>query len=89
MTSSVASACYVCVNVNCARQGSEAIRDALASKLAGSDVEVRTQLCFGACWSSPNVVVYPGGACYANVQMSDIDALVTTILADSEHPRLS
>jgi (2Fe-2S) ferredoxin len=83
MAPPVVRACYVCVNVNCARAGSEALRDALAAKLAGTGIDVRTQLCFGACWSSPNVVVYPGGACYANVQPGDVDAIVARILEDT------
>jgi NADH:ubiquinone oxidoreductase subunit E len=75
-------ACYVCVNVNCARAGSEALYEALAQKLAGTHVQVRTQLCFGACWSGPNVVVFPGGECYARVQPEDVDVLVKSILRD-------
>jgi (2Fe-2S) ferredoxin len=76
--------CYVCVNVNCARAGSEALRDALAEKLAGTSVEVRTQLCFGACWAGPNIVVFPGAVCYANVQLRDLETIVARILEDVE-----
>ncbi len=83
----VVRACYVCVNVNCARAGSEALRDALATRLAGTGVDVRTQLCFGACWSSPNIVIYPGGICYANVQPNDLDTIVARILEDTAPTR--
>ena len=79
----VESVCYVCINVNCARAGSEALYGALAQKLAGTGIQVRTQLCFGACWSGPNVVVFPGGSCYARVQPEDVDVLVSNILRDA------
>jgi (2Fe-2S) ferredoxin len=78
------AACYVCVNVYCARAGSEAVYAGLAEKLAGTGVDVRTQLCFGACWSGPNVVVLPGGSCYARVQPEDVDVLIRSILRDLE-----
>jgi (2Fe-2S) ferredoxin len=68
--------------VNCARAGSEAVRDALAARLAGTGVEVRSQLCFGACWAGPNVVVFPGGVCYANVQLEDVESIAARILGD-------
>jgi (2Fe-2S) ferredoxin len=76
------AACYVCVNVNCARAGSEALYAALAQRLTSRGIQVRTQLCFGACWSGPNVVVFPGGSCYARVQPEDVDVLVASILRD-------
>ncbi len=79
-------ACYVCVNASCARAGSEALRDALAVRLAGTGIAVRSQLCFRACWAGPNVVVEPGGTCYANVQPSDLDAIVARILEDPSGP---
>jgi (2Fe-2S) ferredoxin len=84
MPPAVVRACYVCVNVNCARAGSEAVRDALAEKLAGTAVEIRTQLCFGACWAGPNIVVFPGGICYANVQPGDVEAIVARILEEAQ-----
>ena len=43
--------CYVCVNLSCAEGGSEAVLKALAEKLEGTDIEVKTQVCFGACWT--------------------------------------
>jgi (2Fe-2S) ferredoxin len=84
MPSAADRACYVCVNVNCARAGSEAVREALAAMLAGTGIEVRTQLCFGACWAGPNIVVFPGGICYANVRPGDVEAIATRILADAQ-----
>jgi (2Fe-2S) ferredoxin len=71
--------CYVCLNISCAEAGSQALQDALAEKLEGSGVQVKTHICFGACWMGPNIVLYPKGTWYSNVQMTDIDEIVAHI----------
>jgi (2Fe-2S) ferredoxin len=71
--------CYVCVNISCAEGGSEAVHDALAERLAGSGVEVKTHICFGACWMGPNIVLYPMGTWYSNVQSADVDDIVAHV----------
>ena len=71
--------CYVCVNLSCAEGGSEAIATGLKDRLAGTDVAVKTQICFGACWMGPNVVLHPNGTWYSNVHLSDLDEIVAHI----------
>ena len=71
--------CHVCVNLSCAEGGSVAIKDLLTEKLAGTGVEVKTQICFGACWTGPNVVLHPQGTWYHNVQPADVDEIVAHI----------
>ena len=68
--------CHVCVNLSCMEGGSEALRDRLVEQLTGSGVEVKTHICFGACWMGPNIVLYPQGTWYSNVQAGDIDEIV-------------
>jgi NADH:ubiquinone oxidoreductase subunit E len=72
--------CYVCVNVHCLRSGSEAVLAALSEKLVGTGIAVRPQLCVGACWGGPNILVQPGDACYVGVQPGDVDGLVAQIV---------
>ena len=71
--------CHVCVNLSCAEGGSQTIRQMLIDKLEGSGVEVKTQICFGACWMGPNVVLHPQGTWYSNVQPPDVDEIVEHI----------
>jgi len=73
------NSCYVCVNLSCAEAGSEALVDALAQRLEGSGVEVKTHICFGACWTGPNIVLYPEGTWYSNVEAGDVDDIVAHI----------
>jgi (2Fe-2S) ferredoxin len=47
----------------------------LAEKLADAEVAVKTQICFGACWMGPNVVLHPEGTWYSNVQPGDVDEI--------------
>lgn len=73
------NSCHVCVNLSCAEGGSETVRAMLAEKLADSGVAVKTQICFGACWMGPNVVLHPEGTWYSNVQPGDVDEIVAHI----------
>ena len=65
-------ACYVCVNTSCRRGGSEEILRGLAQGFADTTIEVREQVCFGACWAGPNVVLYPEGTWYCGVGRKDV-----------------
>jgi (2Fe-2S) ferredoxin len=67
---------YVCVNTSCRGGGSLAIRDALTARLADGTGEVREQVCFGACWMGPNVVLHPQGTWYCGVAVDDIDDIL-------------
>ena len=80
--------CHVCVNISCAEGGSEALLDTLTARLAGSGVEVKTHICFGACWMGPNIVLYPQGTWYSNVQPGDIDDIVAHIQGGEPVERL-
>lgn len=71
--------CHVCVNTSCAEAGSRALLDALRERLAPLDVRVKAQICFGACWMGPNVVLYPQGIWYSNVQPGDLGDIVAHI----------
>ena len=35
-------------------------------------VQVREQICFGACWMGPNIVVHPEGTWYSGVGIQDV-----------------
>ncbi|HZT08823.1 MAG TPA: (2Fe-2S) ferredoxin domain-containing protein [Chloroflexota bacterium] len=82
------NSCYVCVNISCREGGSEELRDMLIERLAGSDIDVKTHICFGACWMGPNIVLYPKGTWYSNVQSADIDEIVAHIRGGPEVQRL-
>ena len=71
--------CYVCVHVWCAQGGSLAFKRELASQLAAEDVEVREFLCVGCCPKAPNIVLYPEGTWYTQVQPEDLPAIVEHI----------
>lgn len=72
-------ACIVCVNVSCLVDGSQELVDALRERLTDSDVEVRTEVCLGACGLGPNMVLYPRGTWLSPVRRDDIDDTVTHI----------
>jgi (2Fe-2S) ferredoxin len=68
--------CHVCVNLSCVEGGSKAIAERIVQQLDGSGIEVKTHICFGACWMGPNIVLYPQGTWYSNVQLKDVDEIV-------------
>jgi len=80
--------CYVCVNVSCEAYGSRDILAALTPELEGSDVEVRTIVCFGACEHAPNVLLYPNGAWYSHVQPADVGDILAHIRGGEPVTRL-
>ena len=80
--------CYVCVNVSCEAYGSRDILAALKSALDGSDVEVRSIVCFGACEHAPNVLLYPNGTWYSHAQASDVPDILAHIRGGEPVTRL-
>jgi len=82
------NSCYVCVNISCAECGSQALAKTLAEELDGSGVEVKTHICFGACWMGPNIVLYPQGTWYSNVQAGDLDDIIAHIRGGEPVERL-
>jgi (2Fe-2S) ferredoxin len=74
--------CLVCHNIDCKSRGSIEISEAIEQRLtaAGSPVEVKPYLCFGACEQGPNIVLYPEGTWYTEVEPGDVDAITSHIL---------
>jgi len=64
----------------CSRQGSAQVLEALRRELAAQgltgDVQVTTCGSVGLCGRGPNMVVYPEGVWYSNVQVADVPELV-------------
>src|SRR5437773_10254320 len=83
--------CLVCTNIDCASRGSPAILDDIKGKLeaAGSPVEVKSYLCFGACQDGPNIVLYPEGSWYMGIQSGDIPEIEQHILGGEPVARLT
>ncbi|MBK8847791.1 MAG: (2Fe-2S) ferredoxin domain-containing protein [Bacteroidetes bacterium] len=55
-------------------------------KKHGIDYPIRTQRagCLDACDTGPTIVVYPDGIYYANVQLDDVEEIVTNHLIKNE-----
>jgi (2Fe-2S) ferredoxin len=83
--------CLVCTNVDCASRGSPAMLEQLKQDLAaaGSGVEVKSYLCFGACQDGPNMVLYPEGTWYMGVQPGDVPEIEQHILGGEPVTRLT
>ncbi len=83
--------CLVCTNVDCAVRGSPAMLEQLKTDLeaAGSPVEVKSYLCFGACQDGPNIVLYPEGTWYMGVQAGDIPEIEQHIQGGEPVARLT
>ena len=64
----------------CAARGSAQVLDALRKEIAAQglmgDVQVTTAGSLGLCERGPNLVVYPEGVWYSNVQVADVPELV-------------
>jgi (2Fe-2S) ferredoxin len=69
---------HVCVNVDCAMRGSEAVRDRLraVAQDTGSDIEVNDYICFAACEQGPNLLIEHQRAFYSEVEPSHAEAII-------------
>lgn len=69
---------HVCVNVDCAMRGSEAVRDRLRAVVdeTGSDIEVNDYICFAACEQGPNLLIEHERAFYSEVKPEDAESIV-------------
>ena len=69
---------HVCVNVDCAMRGSEAVRDRLREVVdeTGADIEVNDYICFAACEQGPNLLIEHCRAFYSEVEPDDAKAIV-------------
>ena len=83
--------CLVCTNVDCASRGSTVLLEEFKGRLtdAGSAVEVKPYLCFGACQEGPNIVLYPEGTWYMGVQKDDVGEIVGHMLGGEPVERLT
>ena len=77
--------------MDCEARGSVPIGEEIAQRLAsaGSDVQVRPYICFGACTQGPNIVLYPEGTWYSEVQQSDVEGITQHILGGQRVERIS
>ena len=69
---------HVCVNVDCAMRGSEAVRDRLREIVdeTGADVEVNDYVCFAACEEGPNLLIEHCRAFYSGVGPEHAEGIV-------------
>ena len=69
---------HVCVNMDCAMRGSEAVRDRLRAIVdeTGADVEVNDYICFAACEQGPNLLIEHERAFYSEVGPEHAQAIV-------------
>jgi (2Fe-2S) ferredoxin len=83
--------CLVCVNIDCSSRGSKEILADIKERLdaAGSPVNVKEYLCFGACQDGPNLVLYPEGTWYMGVKREDVDDIVNHIKGGEPVARLT
>ena len=69
----------VCGGAECTASKSEKIIEKMYKKLIELDLDKEVEVvktgCFGLCDSGPIVVVYPEGAIYSNVKVSDVDEI--------------
>jgi len=77
------------VHVWCAQGGSLALKRELAARLADTDVEVREFLCVGCCPKAPNIVFYPEGTWYTQVQEADLPAIAEHARGGDPSPALT
>jgi (2Fe-2S) ferredoxin len=60
----------------------------LAEGLVGTKIQVREQICFGACWMGPNIVIHPQGTWYCSVSIDDVDDILCHIKGGAPVERL-
>jgi (2Fe-2S) ferredoxin len=63
----------VCQNEDCKQRGSGELLEKLKERLNGSDVEVKSYMCFGGCQAGPNIVLYPQKVWYNAVKREDVN----------------
>jgi bidirectional [NiFe] hydrogenase diaphorase subunit len=71
----------VCMDLACASQGADRLREALvkAAEASGKKVLIRKTGCMGPCSSGPLVRVDPDDALYAHVKDNNAEAIVTSL----------
>lgn len=65
---------------SCGERGADTLTPAFAQALMRRGILQKIALsqtsCLGPCQEGANVLVYPGGVMYANIQASDVEAIV-------------
>ena len=87
---------FVCVNrraageVCCAERGSEAVVEALKSRVKAlglsRHIRVSKSGCQDLCAKGPGVMVFPDGVWYSGVTLDDIDPIVAALQKPSPSP---
>ena len=69
---------HVCVNIDCALRGSEAVRDRLQVLVdeRNADVDINGYVCFAACEQGPNLLIEHKRAFYSEVSPGDAEAIL-------------
>jgi (2Fe-2S) ferredoxin len=80
----------VCQNADCKARGSDKMLETLSERLKGNaEVEVKPYMCFGACQSGPNIVVYPQKVWYCKVGADDMESIAAHAAGGSPVDRLT
>lgn len=70
----------VCMGAGCVSAGSELVKKRLEEKIKEKELDVEVRIigtgCMGPCERGPIVLVYPEGAFYQKVGLSDVDLIV-------------
>jgi NADH:ubiquinone oxidoreductase subunit E len=69
---------HVCLNIDCAMRGSEAVRDRLRAIVdeTGTDLEINDYVCFAACEQGPNLLIEHSRAFYSEVEPQHAEAII-------------
>ncbi|GIX43496.1 MAG: ferredoxin [Leptospiraceae bacterium] len=71
---------FICGNINCSQNGSIKLigemRRKLKEKKLHKEIAVIQTSCFGKCGEGPNMVVFPDGIWYKEVQTNDIEEII-------------
>lgn len=80
----------VCQNADCKGRGSGTLLERLTERLAGRhDIQVKPYMCFGACQSGPNIVLYPQKVWYSAVKEGDVDDIASHAEGGAKVERLA
>ena len=87
---------FVCTNkrendaICCSRGGSVAIRDALKRYVKENGLKGKVRVsqsgCMDLCSQGPNVMVFPDGIWYKDVQMEDVPTIIQNHIAIFKEP---
>src|SRR6516162_10162650 len=71
----------VCMDLACASQGAEVLKDALANaaEVSGKSILIRRTGCMGPCSHGPLVRVDPDDTLYRRVQPDDAEKIVASL----------